>query len=359
MFLFDGDDIASLVEGVQSGDATACYALARYHCTVRPEANSLELAIELLHRAADAGVADATAALALLWRSGDMGLLDYEKYQQMITEAYEKGSLLAAKEVLTDMIYGYGVERDINRAMAIIDERLAQDDRPLWFYLKALAVHNSANMLDWEDVCPKAAEWYRKAIDGGVHDAYDGLLEVCSKDYFSEIVDTDRYIDIACEGAAAGYCRMMNAVAEYEYDIYYSNPENQSEDWYRQMREDFESALNRGCADAAYYLGLICYKEENDLDTAWAYYTKGAILGSSKCYEAMYDLMDQGAIKESERFKMQTALYGTRCGSQRLVKVVGELYKAGHLQTFAPEIENYYIPRLHRLEEFERGEITI
>lgn len=358
-FYIDSSNLEELQKGVQRGEPLAYYALARYYSTVRPEADSVEFAVELFYRAADAGVVDAEAALALLWRSGDMGIVDLEKSQQMLDEAFEMGSLLAAKVVLTDMICGIYRERDIKTAMTIIDERISQKDSSLWCYLKGLAIHQSADILSWDEVCPQAAEWYRRAIEEGVSDAYQGLLEVSALDYFGNIVDADRYIDIACEGAAAGCAKMIYAVAKYEYDICYSCSEKQSEDWYRQICEDFESALSRGCANAAYYLGQIYYREEDNLDAAWAYYVKGATLGSVECYEAIYDLMDKGIVTESDEFKAHAALYGTRCGSWHLVRVVIELYQAGYLHSFASEIENYYMPRLHRLEELERSEITI
>ena len=121
MFRLTEEQIELLKAGVRSGDALSCYRLGRYLVSVRPEADSTDMAAELFAQAASGGVADAKAALALMWQSGDMGLVDRERYKELMTEALEQGSELAAKEALFDMIYGRGREVDIEGAVAILD----------------------------------------------------------------------------------------------------------------------------------------------------------------------------------------------------------------------------------------------
>lgn len=353
LFYLDSTDIEELQKGVQSGEPLAYYALARYHSAVRPASDSVEFAIELLYRAADAGVADATAALALLWRSGDMGIVNREKSLQMLDEAFEQGSLLAAKVVLTDMICGIYREQDIKGAMAIIDERMSSREDSLWCYLKGLAIHKSATASNWQQLYPQAAEWYRKAADYCVYAALDGLEEVCTQDYYGEVVDEQLRLDIICEGCAMNYGRSICSFANECYQLYKYNPEQSPEGWQAQNREELNTALSLGYANAACCLGK-SYLDDGDIESAWACFTRGAILGSPYCYEEMHLLMQFGHVSQPEEFMELTALGGARCGSIFLMDVVVTLYRQGKLQPYAQEIEKYYLP-----ESLDVIELTI
>ena len=341
LFHLSEEQVAELKGGVQSGDALCCYRLGRYLACVRPEADSVDMAAELFDRAAHGGVADATAALALMWRSGDMGLVDRAKSKELMTEALEQGSELAAKEVLFDMIYGRnGCEPDIDKAKSILDALMGQSDNPTWLYIMGCIVEEQTGDKS------AAAEWFEHAAEAGFTDAYIDLAFACAMDSSGSIVDYDRYIDILNRGVDAANGQSLTLWVLENVTLY---EQWEDKDEFREnIITDLNCALNWGDSYAAYNLGNIylegSYDIPQDAQCAWEYFTKGAILGSDFCYEAMYDMLADGIVEVSDSFKEMVALNGTRCGSRRLRTETVKIYKSGGLTAFAPEIEQYYLP---------------
>ena len=342
MFRLTEQQIDALKVGAQQGDALSLYRLGRYHISVRPEAESVDLARELFHRAADAGVADAMAAQALMWKGGEMGLVDRQKSRELMDAAFAAGSHLAAKWVLLDMIYGREREADIAGATSYLNALMAQSDEPTWLYIMGCAVEEQGDRAE-------AAVWFHKAVDAGVKDAYIDLASVTTIDKNGNIVDYDGYIELLESGAAAGDGQSLTlAVLESISAIDLCEDEQQAQQYRADALSDLELALNLGDAYAAYQLGEIylngAYGVEQSVESAWEYYTRGAILGSAFCYEAIYELMDEGMVTESADYKALAALFGARAGSWRLKGEVVKLYNTGALTSFAPEIEQYYLP---------------
>ena len=343
MFRLNQEQIDALKLSAQQGDSLSCYRLARYHISVRPEVESVSFAEELFHRAADAGVADATAALALMWKSGDMGLVDMLEYKQLMDKSFADGSHLAAKCVLLDMIYGRGRQADINGAISHLNTLMSQSNEPTWLYIMGCAIEELT--ADRE----QAAEWFRKAVDAGVTDAYIDLASVTVIGNSGEIDDYDGYIELLERGIAAGDGQSLTlAVLESISAIDVCKDAQQAQQYRADAIADLEYALTLGDPYAAYQLGEIylngSYGVEQSVDTAWQYYTRGVILGSAFCCEVMYDLMDEGVVTEDDNSKAQIALWAARYGSWRMKGEVVKLYKAGQLSPFTPEIEQYYLP---------------
>lgn len=349
MFRLTEEQIAELKQGVQSGDALCCYRLGRYLVSVRPEADSTDMAAELFDRAARGGVADATAALALMWRSGDMGLVDMAKASHMLEDALICGSCLAAKEQLFDMIYGRnGLQSDITKAKKILDSLMEQGENPTWYYIMGCIVEEQTGDKS------KAAEWFERAAEGGVTDAYIDLAFALAMDSDGNLTDYDRYIEILDRGIDAGDGQCLGLWVSEQMGLYESW-ENK-EEFREGILSDLQRALDLGDSTAAYQLGNIYFNGDYDVpqDTkaAWQYYFKGAILGSAHCYEAIYDIivdMDN-PFGVGDSLREQIALNGTRCGSQRLMEECVNIYKSGGLTAFASEIEQYYLPLFDSVE---------
>ena len=184
MFRLTEEQITELKAGVQSGDALSCYRLGRYLVSVRPEVDSVDMAAELFDRAVRGGVADATAALALMWRNGDLGLVDISKSSHMMQDALICGSELAAKEQLLDMIYGRnGVQSDIAKAKKILESLMEQGENPTWYYIMGCIVEEQTGDKS------AAAEWFERAVEGGVTDAYIDLAFALAMDNDGNFTD--------------------------------------------------------------------------------------------------------------------------------------------------------------------------
>jgi hypothetical protein len=165
-------------------------------------------------------------------------------------------------------------------------------------------------------------------------------------DSSGSIVDYDRYIDILNRGVDAANGQSLTLWV-LENVTLYEQWEDKAE-FRENIITDLNCALNWGDSYAAYNLGNIylegSYDIPQDAQCAWEYFTKGAILGSDFCYEAMYDMLADGIVEVSDSFKEMVALNGTRCGSRRLRTETVKIYKSGGLTAFAPEIEQYYLP---------------
>lgn len=343
MFRLTEEQITELKAGVQSGDALSCYRLGRYLVSVRPEVDSVDMAAELFDRAVRGGVADATAALALMWRNGDLGLVDISKSSHMMQDALICGSELAAKEQLLDMIYGRnGVQSDIAKAKKILESLMEQGENPTWYYIMGCIVEEQTGDKS------AAAEWFERAVEGGVTDAYIDLAFALAMDNDGNFTDYDRYIEILDRGVDAGDGQCLGLWVSEQMGLYESW---ENKDEFRDgILSDLQRALDLGDSTAAYQLGNIYlngyYDVLQDTQAAWQYYFKGAILGSVHCYEAIYDIIVdmENPFGVGDSLKEQIVLNGTRCGSQRLMEECVNIYKSGGLTAFASEIEQYYLP---------------
>ena len=343
MFRLTEEQITELKAGVQSGDALSCYRLGRYLVSVRPEVDSVDMAAELFDRAVRGGVADATAALALMWRNGDLGLVDISKSSHMMQDALICGSELAAKEQLLDMIYGRnGVQSDIAKAKKILESLMEQGENPTWYYIMGCIVEEQTGDKS------AAAEWFERAVEGGVTDAYIDLAFALAMDNDGNFTDYDRYIEILDRGVDAGDGQCLGLWVSEQMGLYESW---ENKDEFRDgILSDLQRALDLGDSTAAYQLGNIYlngdYDVPQDTQAAWQYYFKGAILGSVHCYEAIYDIIVamENPFGGGDALKAQLVLNGTRCGSQRLMEECVNIYKSGGLTAFASEIEQYYLP---------------
>ena len=343
MFRLTEEQITELKAGVQSGDALSCYRLGRYLVSVRPEVDSVDMAAELFDRAVRGGVADATAALALMWRNGDLGLVDISKSSHMMQDAVISGSQLAAKEQLLAMIYGRnGVQSDIAKAKKILESLMEQGENPTWYYIMGCIVEEQTGDKS------AAAEWFERAVEGGVTDAYIDLAFALAMDNDGNFTDYDRYIEILDRGVDAGDGQCLGLWVSEQMGLYESW---ENKDEFRDgILSDLQRALDLGDSTAAYQLGNIYlngdYDVPQDIQAAWQYYFKGAILGSVHCYEAIYDIIVdmENPFGVGDSLKEQIVLNGTRCGSQRLMEECVNIYKSGGLTAFASEIEQYYLP---------------
>ena len=347
MFRLRPQEVADLERGVERGNPLACYRLGRFHISVRPQVDSVAIAAQLFEKAERGGVADATAALALMWKSGDMQIVNHLKYKQMLAEALEHNSSLAAKCTLLDMIYGSNHKVDIEGAMESLNMLMAQSDEPTWYYIMGCAVEEQMGKAE-------AVEWYRRAVDAGMTDAYIDLAFASTMDDEGVIVDYESYTNILYEGIEADDGKSLTLWALEELSAVEATEDEKDREHFRSGAiTDLENAIMLGDPYAAFNLGNIylygSYDIPQSTSTAWSYYAKGAILGSALCYEAMYDMVADGAISKDSEYLEYLALYGTRCGSELLMSEVVKLYKSGALTEYATEIEQYYLPRIKML----------
>lgn len=347
------DDMDVLDELAQADDPVACYKLAKVDLAYRFEQDSVNTAYGLLKKAQAGGVVEADVEIALMYFRGEIEPYNPKEGERLLMSALEKKNEYAAYVYLMNLIFGrYGYSVEIDLADRTLDALMAQSDNPHWFRLKGdtqLAMKNIR----------EAEEWYKKAVDGGVVDAYSDLAIVRGLDDGGEITDWDVYTSTIEEGADKGdmlslHFMTLNLCSAYD-EI---DPDDKEER--DSCRESIIECLECCNIDMSYKLLGDIHREGRygvtvDYLKAWKYYEKGARFNMASCYEKMHDMLRCKEVtgENSEETMYVYALLGARLQSKRMIVETVEAYKRGHLTQFAAEIEMYHIPAYNAIPDDE------
>ncbi len=347
------DDMDVLDELAQAGDPVACYKLAKVDLAYRFEQDSVDTAYGLLKKAQAGGVVDADVEIALMYFRGEIEPYNPKEGERLLMSALEKKNEYAAYVYLMNLIFGrYGYSVEIDLADRTLDALMAQSDNPHWFRLKGdtqLAMKNIR----------EAEEWYKKAVDGGVVDAYSDLAIVRGLDDGGEIADWDVYTSTIEEGADKGdmlslHFMTLNLCSAYD-EI---DPDDKEER--DSCRESIIECLECCNIGMSYKLLGDIHREGQygvtvDYLKAWEYYEKGARFNMASCYEKMHDMLRCKEVtgENCEETMYVYALLGARLQSKRMIVETVEAYKRGHLTQFAAEIEMYHIPAYNAIPDDE------
>lgn len=342
------EQVDEIYDKADEGNPQACFQKALVLLAWRDEDDWAKSAHKLLLKAKAGGVIDAEAVIADMIRYGELEKSDFARAKKLLDKSLAKGSEFAAKYHIENLLFGLcGTVEDPEAALEFIDNLLAQNDNPMWYYYKGLAIERT-------DCLSAAKEWYDKALEWGVAEAIADYATAVGFDDEYELEDQDAYEKILDEG-----CKLNNPMCKYLkarlqgakwYDLPHENEEEKDE-LLDDILDNLESAATLGLAEASLWLGHI-YKEglydlETDLEQAWAWYEDGAQFRSGDCYEAMYAMAVQGLLhspQEGRKIADLCAIKGARCGSRMMLRATVEAYYDGRLQGFASEIEEYYIP---------------
>lgn len=336
-------DIAELEQKAAQGDAEGCYMYGRYHYCVRPEPNSVSQALDLYKKALDGGVVDAKVAIAIMWSIGDLGMVDYDKYNNLLDEAINGDSGFAVMRRMLDVIMGTnGTPQSAEKAAELL-EILIENDNPntIWLYLMGRAVMESQGLA-------ASKVWFERAAAAGFVDALGYVvLAKCYDDNWELTADYYDFLQQLNEAYAAGDGFAAYLFA-YELTKEYENVATELREEYKdQLIRVAVAAFKLGYGDAAVLLGDMYLNSlcdfEYDPNEAWRWYAKGALCGNAEAFERLYDLATGDIHPEDENFCDQLAIDGARSGSAYLKEVVVELYKNGRLDIYSEEIEKYYL----------------
>lgn len=360
MFRFgiESDEIDRIEVVANAGDAEACYKFGRMLYATRLESDSVQQAEEYFVKAQRGGVVDADVALGLMWRTGEMGMVDIPMSSALILGALKKGSEFAAVVVIYDLIFG-GVGRNKNpqHAIEMLNEIIPQTDNPLFLLLMGHAVAESEGLI-------ASREWYKKAVDAGCIDAYSFYAKAMTHNNSGELVDADMYTELLEKGVEVDdYYSQYLLNKHYLERLYPELVAGVERDEFRDSTVGMIDAISElAIADAAallgdiYQRGLFGIKE--DYQRAFSYYSRGAIHNSGICYEMMHDMITEGLVDGYDTdFADQCAINGARFGSANMLIETVEAYKSGRLTEFAAEIEQWYLPVYEATPSFDEEEI--
>lgn len=301
------EQLEKVGEAAERGYALAHYVLGRYHQVVRPEADSMDKARELLGTAADAGIGDARWALAKMYLYGYGEPVDFDRYNKFISEAFEEGeSMQAFKQHLHDIIHGhYGNDPDPKSVIKVIESFLEKDEEyaaiyPDMYDLLGDAYRKVGNK-------EKADNCYEQSRDHGYFESgahrFENKVEGPDKDFYRETLAV--FLDFACDEQDPNAFLDRALEHAYHYDQNENQNENDNEnengkrtELLKKLHEDLEEAFRLGHPDAAYYLGLYhytgAYGYEKDPREAWNWFCKGQERESALAYEGIVQMIDDG-----------------------------------------------------------------
>lgn len=346
------EDIDKIRKLADKGNPYMQFAFARLHDTICLEENSAELSYEYYNLALEGGIADARMHLAFMFRDGDLGEVDSRLFISYANKALEEGSQRAAQFRLHQMIYGSDYYTgDPGKALIHLNDYLSITDDPDPYYYRLKA--SAEEKLEMKE---EAARDYEKALNNGDGESFFLLacLTCCNEQ--GTVTDGEKFTEIMGRGQDAG---VASAYLETACLLNEEVFEELDEDYRAETRELMEDQLRLstmlGGADAAFLMGSF-YEEgqygfEQDYDQAWGWYSRGALLRSEDCYEALSRMVleDETAPEMyDEEFGYECAYRGYILGADTLEQVIRG-YRSGHLTSHAAVIEEFYLPLYEEL----------
>lgn len=359
--LLSEEQVDLLKEYAEKGYAVSQFALGRYYQVVEA---SYDEARDLFIAASKAGLTDATAALAIMYRLGQFGEIeiDKDKYLQSLQDACSQGSALANHQLLKAEILGLdGVEA---RPQEIIDgikkwlngneSEDLQVINPIYYELMGLAYQV---LDDWKT----AAEYYMKCVRMGYVEVYPDYLILSSYNQNYELIDEEGYykgIETGCQ-IGIPYCFLMRATLNKDrYDS--TDDEKEKEALHKSIAQDLTTASNRGDGNAAlqlayhYYYGEYGFEEDNNL--AWGQCLDATSMNMADAWSMLVQIVldDNGPDNLPNNFVAYCRLMALRLGDQDQLIPVVIAYRSGGLGKYKNEVEKYYLPQYNALSDEEK-----
>lgn len=337
------EELALWEAAADLGDPEASYRCGRYLSCILPHEDSPREAYAHLMLAKEAGIPDADAALAQLYGGGLLGRVDIDLKEELLQGALERGSELAMRIRLDDLLYG-AIDRpaDPEAALAYVEELLSSNDNPIWLHMKGLIL---ALMGRREE----SISWFDRAIEAGVVQSIPRRALALYSNDEGDITNQEAMWDAFVDGYEKEEALSAFLLASILINGYKMIEETKKSEWRERILQLLQSSVKWGCNSAAYQLGDIYHEGlcgvATDNDKAWEWYALGARAGSPECFECLYQMAVGGESNASSEGACSYALEGVRLGSTLLLEPTIEAYRAGLLAKHADEIEQYYLPR--------------
>ena len=364
MVLLDYDKtIAMLMKHAEQGNRYAQYAYARWQCLDCSGENSLWISYRNMKAAADQGLPDAIAGLAVTYEYGDIGQVDWEKADEMLQRAANEGSELAYVYKFKEYCFGK-CYRDAQpeKAVELADKLLAESEQQgiepngLWYYYRAAGNEPRLGRTHVIDD-------YKRALELGVISAYFDLAVAYGYgDEITKLTETPEFNEYILQGevhrsADAVY---MDAVREmHRYDILEQEyrergieadkiPYNVLDASHEYIHSRMTHAAMLADISAWEQLGDMyadgTYGFERDNEKAFTCYSNGVIHNSPTCAEKLWKMMHKHIIDRDLDYQDGIAIMGARWGSKFLLAETVIAAQEGRLTEYADEIAKYYEP---------------
>ncbi|MGM9791632.1 MAG: hypothetical protein ACI3Y4_04445 [Candidatus Cryptobacteroides sp.] len=355
------DDIDKIKKLADKGNPYMQYAFARLHDTLALQADSCEICEEYYTLALKAGIADAAMQLAFMYRDADLGEVDNRRFLDYFNRALDAGSERAVQFKLNQMIHGSDfVDADPHKALELICSYLDGSDNPDPYYYRIKAMAEEELGMKEE-----AAGDYELAISKGDSESYFLLSVLRYCDAEGNVQDAEGFTELMDlgqdAGAASAYLETACFLSEEVFDAL---DEERKKEVHSLLSDQLKLSSMLGGAVAAYFLGYYfengLYGFEQDYGQAWGWYSRGALLRSASCYEALSRMV----IEDETAPEHYDSEFGYECAYRAYILGADTLeclirgYRNGHLTTHAAVIEEFFLPLWEQgLEEADEPEI--
>ena len=352
-----------LFEEADKGNKYALYAVARRVAFEAETENAPWVSFRHMEAAAEQGLPDALAGLAMCYEFGDLGSVDRSKADTLLSQAIEKGSELAKMYTVKDLCFGRRFKpAQPERALEMVNRLIAEDiaqNRPvngLWYYYKACALEMQCGRI-------QAVEDYKKALDLGVLNAYtDLLLAAGYGDGEEAFTPTENYQQYLLQGMKKRFygAFYMNGILLMERYYALENAYREQgiratssvheilHDIHESIHAQFSRAARLGDSTAYEQLGDMYYEGsygfEQNYEKAFTCYSCGVERDGVGSMEKLWKMMHRHLIDRPLEYVDQVALWGARHESKLLLAEVVIAKQEGRLAEYADEIEHYYEP---------------
>ena len=350
------EDAGKIKALADEGNPLMQYAYARYHEILMPEPKSNDIIIEYCTKAIAGGVADARMVLALGWRDGDSGETDPERYLDEYRKALEEGSMRALYYYLNNLIYGEAnKEADPRQAYDKAEKMLALDTEmpdAMLYRLMGSASQKLGRKADALNCFELAAKW------GDMQSIY--LEAMCAYvDDESCIIDRKKFTEKLDSGRELG---LTESYLLYPFildeDIYNAISDDEKAELTVSLKEDLMQAWLQGDNLAPYFLGQYyesgSYGLAMNLSEAFMWYSRGAVLRSSYCYDALARMIleDRSAPDGYDEVFAYECAYKALMLDEENTEYIERVYRGytkGFLTHHAAMIESRYLPLYEKL----------
>lgn len=348
------EDVEKIEQLAESGNPYMKLAFARLHDLLQFDSDSLDICLKYYKEAADEGLADALAYLAWLEGSGALGEKDTKMYHELLDKALDNGSSKAVVLKLNNLLYGlHDISQDTEKVKEVtktyidqcVSEGSVTPDFGVYYTILADAYEQEGNK-------EMAAVYNMQAAKHGQNTAFYNLALCKYLDDQCQITDRDEFDRLMTEAMDAndprGYLRFSFVLNQ---ELYESLDDDEKKECGEAVIDEYQHALYYGESIAAYLLGNIYEEGLYGIDVshakAFSYYSLGARLFDSYCYEALYRMIiiDKTASDQYDKdFGYECAYRAMLFGANTLNDVIGA-YQQGYLTHHAAAIEQYYLPQ--------------
>lgn len=281
MYKLAEQQISTVKEDADNGIALSQYIMGRYYYITA----NRQLCFEYLQKASESEYSAAIGELANCYDLGFGTEKCHSKYMEYIKKAIDMGDIASKLLQARNYIYGWTVEKDIEKGKRMLLELEQLGDPQSVANLGLIYNSNQADM-------PKAISYFEKAISLGWIESYSDLAFAYGLDTYGNVIDGKRYVEELLKGAEYEEVTCLSSLSlAYNNGIGVKQNHKQALRW-------AEKAARNGDLWSYWLLGYMYYYGNDDIEVdeakAWDWLMKGKLRINTSCCSLLGDMCYHG-----------------------------------------------------------------